>query len=135
MTLFKINRSPSIRQLRQFGLICTIALPLLGWFAHATAEQLLGLTLIGTAVASLVWIWPAAIRPVFVTLTMLTAPIGMILAELSLLAIYIGVFLPIGIVFRLMGRNALQLKLDRQAKSYWQDKSEPKDTASYYRKF
>ena len=135
MTLFEINRSPSDRQLQQFGLICLFLLPLLGWFAHATAEQLLLLTLIGIAVVSLAWIWPTLLRPVFVAVLMLTAPIGMVLAELSLLAIYLGVFLPIGLVFRLLGRDALQLKIDRQAKSYWQDKSEPKDASAYYRKF
>jgi hypothetical protein len=38
-------------------------------------------------------------------------------------------------LFRVMGRDALQRRIDRDAKSYWQPKAQPRDAGSYYRQF
>jgi len=51
----------------------------------------------------------------------------------SVLIIYFGVFLPFGLVFRLLRRDALQLELDRDRDSYWEPKKQPTSAASYYR--
>ena len=56
-----------------------------------------------------------------------------VLGELGMLCVYFGVFLPIGIIFRLMRRDALQLKTARSSTSYWQPKSQPRDATRYYR--
>jgi hypothetical protein len=53
--------------------------------------------------------------------------------ELAMLLIYFGVFLPIGLLFRTAGRDALQRGFDRNRKSYWQVKKQPRDGASYFR--
>ena len=76
---------------------------------------------------------PKAIKPVFLALTVVTTPIGMVLGKVVMLLVYMGVFLPIGIIFRLTRRDALQLKLDRQARTYWQPKQQPRDVSSYFR--
>jgi hypothetical protein len=50
-----------------------------------------------------------------------------------MLVIYMAVFLPMGIAFRLFGRDRLQRRIDRNCKSYWSLKKQPKSAASYYR--
>lgn len=62
-------------------------------------------------------------------------PIGLVIGEVAILSIYYAVFLPIGLVFRLCGRDTLQRSFDRQAASYWQSKERPKSAAQYYRQF
>ena len=91
--------------------------------------------LVGSLVAILSFAWPAAIKPLFVGLMMAAAPIGMVVGELAMLLLFLGVFLPISVIFRLIGRDALRLKIDKNATTYWQPKTEPKHVSSYYRRF
>jgi hypothetical protein len=135
MSLIEINWSPGLRQLRQFGVLCLIAIPLIGWLWGASSAVLGLLVGVGGAMATTAWVRPRWLRPVFVGWMIAAAPIGMIFGELSMLLIYFGVFLPIGILFRLLRRDTLQLKMNRNQETYWQSKTEPHDLASYYRRF
>jgi hypothetical protein len=135
MKLVEINWSPSTRQLRQFGLLCLVALPAAGWLWGATEPQLWGLLGIAVALAVLGWTRPVFLRPLFIGLMLIAAPIGMIFGEFAMLLIFFGVFLPIGLVFRLMRRDALRLQMDRKKVSHWQPKSEPNDVVRYYQRY
>lgn len=135
MFLVEINWSPNHRQLRQFGLICLIALPLLGWMWGASSTWIANLFGVACVIAGLAYLQPRIVRPLFVGLILLAAPIGLIVGELAMLAIYVAIFLPISLLFRIARRDALQLRIDSEAESYWQAKSEPKDVASYYRRY
>lgn len=135
MSLIEVTWSPTKRQLRQFGLICLAALPLVGWLWGVSFPWVAILFGIASVIAVLAYLQPRFVIPLFVGLILLTAPIGMIVGELAMLLIYVAIFLPISLLFRIARRDALQLRIDRTAKSYWQAKSEPKDIASYYRRF
>jgi hypothetical protein len=133
MAIVEINWNPTNRQLRQFGVICLFAIPLLGWIWGVEFQTLGWLGLVGLVLALVGVVAPKAIKPVFLALTVVTTPIGMVLGEVVMLLVYMGVFLPIGMIFRLAKRDALQLKLNRQARTYWQPKQQPRDVSSYYR--
>jgi hypothetical protein len=133
MAIVEINWNPTNRQLRQFGVICLFAIPLLGWIWGVELRTLGWLGLVGLVLALVGVVAPKAIKPVFLALTVVTTPIGMVLGEVVMLLVYMGVFLPIGMIFRLTRRDALQLKLDRQARTYWQPKQQPRDVSSYFR--
>jgi hypothetical protein len=135
MSLIEINWSPSDRQLRQFGWLCLIVLPLLGWWWRASPTWLAILFSLACLVVALAYLQPRVVRPLFVGIILLAAPIGMLTGELAMLLIYFAIFLPISLAFRLARRDALQLRIDRKAASYWQGKTEPKDVASYYRRY
>jgi hypothetical protein len=132
MKLLEINRTPSPRQLRQFGLICVIALPAVGWLWGASWPVVGLFAAIGFAVGLMGLISPTVLKPVFLALTIVATTIGMVFGETAMLLIYFGLFVPIGLIFRLLHRDALQLKIDRQAKTYWQAKKQPKSVTSYY---
>jgi hypothetical protein len=157
MKLLAINWTPTDRQLKQFGVICLIALPLVGWIWHASSSTLTILSVIGIGVAGLGLAFPRALRPLFVALSLITVPIGLVIGELVLLSIYFGLFVPLGLFFRVTGRDALQLRIDRDLsetesgregdmatpaptqtppeKTYWQPKQQPTRAATYYRQF
>lgn len=135
MSLIEINWSPTSRQLRQFGLLCVVLLPLVGWLWSAPTIVLWTLASVGAILAGLAFLRPQFVSPIFIGLIIMTAPIGMVIGELAMLLIYFAIFLPIGFVFRVLRRDALQLKIDRTAESYWQDKEPPKNAASYYRRY
>jgi hypothetical protein len=133
MRLVDVNWNPTNRQLRQFAVVWPIALPLAGWLWGAgSADQCL-LFASGAAIALAGWLYPPTARPAFLALSVAGAPIGMVVGELALLLIYFAVFVPIGLSFRLAKRDALQRRLNREAKTYWQPKKRPVCVASYYR--
>jgi len=133
MTLVEINWNPSKTQLRQFGVICFPALPLVGWLWNASLPIIGVLAVVGFLLGCLGFIFPPAIKPVFLALTIVATPIGLVVGEMAMLLIYFGVFFPIGILMRFTGKDALQKKLDRNAATYWNSKRQPNDVASYYR--
>lgn len=135
MSLVEINWSPTSRQLRQFGVLCLVVLPLLGWLWRANAWGIGILVGVAVAIAVAAFWQPRLVRPVFVGLILLTAPIGMIVGELALLLMFFAIFFPISLWSRIVRRDALQLRIDREADTYWQSKSEPKDAAGYYRRY
>ncbi len=133
MKLIEINWNPTNKQLRQFGVICLFALPLLGWYWGGGLGAVSALAVAGIALAVAGVAAPRLVKPVFLALAIVATPIGMVFGEIAMVLVYFGVFLPIGLVFRAMKRDALQLRLDRQCKTYWQAKRQPDGATTYYR--
>ncbi len=133
MKLVEINWRPSDSQLRQFGILSLIALPAIGWLWGAGNTVLGMLTATGILFASIGLVIPSLLKPVFLTLSMAAMPVGLVIGELAILTIYFGIFLPLGLIFRLIGRDALQRQVDRSCDSYWERKGRPANVASYYR--
>jgi hypothetical protein len=141
--LVKMSWNPSERQLRQFGLCATIAGPLLGWIvmgrtAPSTWEPSQALALAAFAMLGLLGGLLGAFRPsslklVFIAVTLLTIPIGMVLGELMLLIVYFGIFTPVAALFRLIGRDALHRRFEPAASSYWAPKARAANAREYFR--
>ncbi len=74
---------------------------------------------------------PRSIQPVFVALSLVTAPIGMVIAELAMLFIFFVLFVPLAVVFRLVGRDNLRLRR-REQETYWVKKSTPSSSSRYF---
>lgn len=133
MKLIEIDWRPTDRRLRQFGATCFVALPGVGWIWGGGTATVLLLASIGLVLALAGMAAPTILKPIFLALTLVTAPIGMVVGEFALLLVYFGVFLPFGLVFRIVRRDGLQLRLERKRKTYWQAKKQPSNVASYYR--
>ncbi|MDB4506286.1 hypothetical protein N9087_01210 [bacterium] len=133
MKLIEFNWSPSDRQLRQFGVVCMFALPALGWIWGGSNLTILILALSGITLAVIAYCLPKTLKPAFLTLMLVTSPIGIVVGELSMILIYFALFLPLSLAFRIMGRDALQLDRPNSATSYWQKKKQPTSVSSYYR--
>lgn len=133
MKLVEMNWKPSDRQLSQFGLISLAAFPVLGWMWHADGRTIAGLTTLGATLAVAGLFRPQSLKFPFLGLTLLTLPIGLVVGEVVMLVCYFTLFLPLGMIFRLMGRDALQRNFNREASTYWQPKTQPAGSASYLR--
>jgi polyferredoxin len=133
MSLIEIQWKPADRQVRQFAAICCVGLPFIGWWWEASTTWIFGLGIFGTVLMAISWLQPQFVKPLFVACTLITAPIGLVVGELAIFLIYATVLCPLGILFRIIGRDALQRSIDRDRASYWQEKRQPKSVASYYR--
>jgi len=135
MALLDPNWNPSQRQLRQFGLLYAPVLPVLSWFWSFSALSITIAFLVGMSIAICAFVVPRLVKPLFIGLTVIAMPIGLVVGELSLLLVFVFVFLPIGFCFRVLRRDRLRLGLERQSASYWKEKSRPKSLRNYYRQF
>lgn len=135
MKLLDFNRNPTDRQLFQFGLITVVAFPAIGWVWGFGLDVIVYCMSVGIFLAAIGFIYPQALKPVFITLTFIAMPIGWVVGELSMLAIYLLIFLPIGLLFSIRRRDPLQLQIRRANTTYWQPKKQPDGPERYFHQF
>lgn len=132
MPLVEINWKPTDRQLRQFGGISVVALPLLALIWRASPPIIGVMASIGAVVGVVSFLFPKAVKPLFIALSVAAIPIGIVMAEIILFSVFLFVFVPMGFVFTLMRRDSLRLQKPA-TDSFWQKKSQPGNAASYFR--
>ncbi|MHC4851649.1 MAG: SxtJ family membrane protein, partial [Planctomycetota bacterium] len=87
----------------------------------------------GPVVLVLGLIHPKLVWPVFVLLMLIAVPIGYVVSAILLRLIYYLLFTPIALWFRLTGKDAMQRRFEPEADSYWTDRKDRRDPASYLR--
>jgi hypothetical protein len=145
--LVELNLRPEPKQLRQFGWVALVAFGLLGSivffrgglfgasFGSAARPVAWALWAMGAASALLSIVWPKGNRPLFVGLGVLAFPIGWVLSHVVLAVLFFGVLTPVGLLFRLLSRDALERAFRPEMKSYWVDLREVRDESDYFRQF
>jgi hypothetical protein len=145
MAFASINWNPESKLLRQFGGIFAFASPLIAWLVVGrpivagwtgwAAGWVIGAAVVGAAVGLIGLLRPGLIKPIFLGLSLLTWPIGVVIGELTLALIFFAVITPVALYFRLIGRDALNRSIEKNRSSYWEKKSQPTDPARYFRQF
>ena len=90
---------------------------------------------IGGLLAAIGIVWPRGLRPLLVATNVVTAPLAWAVHDLVLSLAFYVVVVPVGLIFRLFGRDPLQLRIDRNTSTYWQSKKQPRDVRSYFRRW
>jgi hypothetical protein len=129
---------PDRKTLRQFaGLWLVVFGGMALWQALVRGRPSLGLSIGALAlvvgVAGLTR--PEWVRLIFVGWIVLAFPIGWTVSQVILLLMFYGLFTPIGLVFRLIGRDALQRARRPGVESYWTPKPAPADVKRYFKQF
>ena len=73
--------------------------------------------------------------PSYLLLTAISAVIGPVIATLIMGLIFLLIFFPLGLVFRLMGRDELNLKLSQEIGSYWEARPDAQPPERYFRQY
>jgi hypothetical protein len=105
-----------------------------GWIRERTTLALT-LAAVGGVVGLLGLIAPKLIRPIYVGWMVAAFPIGWAVSHLILAIIFYGLFTPLALYFRLIGRDALQRGPRPELDSYYVPKTTPADPASYLRQY
>jgi hypothetical protein len=131
---------PDAKKLRQFSAIWLAGFGLMGaaaaWKTGAwTGTTPLVLWAIAAGIGFLGLAAPKAVRPVYLAWTAAGLVIGTVISYLLLAVIYFGLFTPLALVFRLMGRDALRRRWDARAQTYWMPYDRPKSPSRYFDQF
>lgn len=73
------------------------------------------------------------VRLVYFVVVIATWPIGVVVSTAVLAAIYYGMFTPLGLVFRLVGRDAMGRRRLPANQSYWSDRGPARRPNSYFK--
>src|SRR5205823_3181256 len=76
---------------------------------------------------------PARLRPVYVGLMVLTYPLNWLTSHLLLACLFYCVITPLGVFFRLIGRDVLTRRFRPDRDTYWAPKPRADDVRSYFR--
>jgi hypothetical protein len=134
----EIPFSPPHRLLRQFAGLWLVAFGGLAvWEALARGRPAVAAALAAVAVTvgGLGLIRPGAVRPIFVGWMVLAFPVGWLVSHTLLALVFFGVFLPVGVAFRLLGRDALRLRPQPGMATYWAPTPAPGELRRYFRQY
>lgn len=137
MSLIKINRQPSVRDLRVFALLSVVFATVLASTAQIKGWSQLAVTITGlgllTGMAAI--LRPKSLKPVYLTTVYLTLPIGYVVSHLILAVIYYLLITPMGLIMRLARYDPLKRKFEPTAKSYWITRSDNRSPTTYFRQY
>jgi hypothetical protein len=132
-----IQFRPPAKTLRQFAGLWRLFSGLAAWeaFVRGHTNLAVALTVLALTIGPLGLALPQFIRPVFVAWMVLAFPIGWTVSQLILALIFYGLFTPISLIFRLIGRDPLHRTRQPALESYWTPKATPTDSRRYFKQF
>ncbi|HEC03442.1 MAG TPA: hypothetical protein ENI81_07890 [Phycisphaerales bacterium] len=135
----EINWNPSRKELRTFAIIALIAAVLVSLllylFRGLGLQWAAMISSIGAAIFLTGFVSLKATRVIYLGLSLVTLPIGLVISFLLLATFYFGILTPLAVVFRLIGRDALNRRFDADADSYWVTHRQGDDLDRYFNQF
>ena len=129
---------PNDRTLRQFAGIWIVffgAVAIRQQFHYNRPIVALVVAIAALSVGLLGLARPRRIKPVFVGWMKAAYPIGWVVSRIVLGIIFYGAFTPVALLLRFLGRDALVLKSQPSATTYWHSKPAAVDKAHYLRQY
>lgn len=139
MSLVSVNWNPGPRQLKEFRWAAVVAAVLIAVVLYTLKD--IALLWCGVVVAAGAAIWFSGLisltltRYIYVTMMAMTLPIGMTVSLLLMALFYYGLITPVGLVFRLIGRDILCRRFDPDAPTYWIDHQQVTKPERYFHQF
>jgi len=133
-----IQFDPPRTLLRQFaGLWLAVFGGLALWHALVRGHFRLGLALavLALTIGPVGLARPEWMRLIYVGWMVLAFPIGWTVSQIILAVMFFGLFAPIGIMFRLCGRDSLGRARRPELETYWVPKPTPTDLRRYFQQF
>jgi len=138
MSLIRLNKTPSRRELALFGLLWLIFFAIGGIVLFRRDAPLI-LAVAAWAAAVLVpavgWLVPAWMRIVYLGMSLVTFPIGLVVSYLLMAAIYYLLLTPVGLLMRMAGRDPMNRQFDARADSYWTAREADEGIDRYFRQW
>lgn len=141
----EINWKPDRAELKKFAVSLIIGFPaialvffLVRWISgDGMPEPRFFLLLggIGAGIGVVCWLVPPLARLIHPVWYGLAACIGIVVANLLFTLLFYGLFGPMGLIMRLLGRDPLRLKFQRGTASYWRDAPPAPPAPHYFRQY
>ena len=130
--------TPSTRQLREFAFVGAFVFAVVAaWQEMARGSVALVVANVAAAAVamSIGLVKPRWLAPIFTTWMILAFPLAWIVSTLLLAIIFYGLIAPLGLWFRLIGRDPLDRRFRSEQDSYWQEKPAAANSRRYFQQF
>jgi hypothetical protein len=131
-----VTAAPSAKKLRQFAalwLVFFVGLALFRLWHGRQDVETAALAALGVTIGTLGLARPPAIRFVYTGWMIAAFPIGWTVSRVMLAALFYGVFTPVAVLFRAIGRDPLALRRRGDLETYWTAKPGVADSRDYFR--
>ena len=139
MSLAAINWNPDRKMLRNFGLIALIATVglaiLLNLLKGVSMQWGAVIIAAGLVIFIISRLSLRLTKIIYLVLTIITMPIGIAVSFIVLALFYFVLLMPIGLFFRITGRDLLSLKFKKPADSYWTKCARSTTLERYFHQF
>ena len=122
---------------RVFAVSQLLMAGLVAWWLNGKGYSTAAAILVGFSVliALVGLIKPRLTAPLYAAWMLAAFPIGWVMSYVMASLVYFLVVTPIGLLARLLGRDAMGRRFDPDATSYWTETPEPTDPKRYFRQF
>ena len=107
------------RDLRKFGLLVGGVLAALGILYLRRKARCPWFLILGIVLLAFGVVLPRVLKYVYIAWMTLAIALGFLMAHVILTLFFFLIITPLGLVARLVGKDFLNLKLDKQAATYW----------------
>ncbi len=139
MSIVTVNWKPSQRDLKGFRRIALMVLPLVGLVLHFVKQVDWRWCMAIGSMGGIIWasglISYKLTRVIYLILVALTLPIGLVLSLTIMALFYFGIITPLGLLFRVIGRDAMCRRFDAEAKTYWVPHEPSRAAERYFQQF
>lgn len=105
---------------RSFGFTFAVVFALLGgWLLWKHSRYGVGVLSLGALFALVAVVVPKILHPLNIVWMRFGWLLNQIVSPIAMGVIFFGIFAPVGLLFRLKGRDALRRKFEPNSKSYW----------------
>jgi hypothetical protein len=129
---------PPARKLRQFAVLWILFFGGLGaieGLARGRVALGLCLGLAAAVVGGAGLAAPRLIQPIYAGWMALAWPVGWVVSHVVLGLLYYGLFTPLAVLFRVIGRDTLKRRRKPTVSTYYVPKRTPSDPATYFRQY
>jgi zinc transporter ZupT len=139
MSLVDINWRPNHKELRNFAIAALIASAVISLLLYVLKGLAIHWAAIIFAAGFIIFLSSLVstkiTRIIYLGLILVTFPIGYVVSFILLSSFYFLLLTPLGLLFRLIGRDPLCRKFDSNVKSYWLIRKSPKNLDRYFHQF
>ncbi|GAB4141507.1 MAG: hypothetical protein Tsb009_11300 [Planctomycetaceae bacterium] len=136
--MIDVNWKPSRREMKTFSLLFILFFGLVaywvyGWTNSTTAAYTT--FAVAAVVGGVGFFLPDWMRYVYVVWMAAVLPIGWVISHVMLAVIFYGVVTPIGLIMRACGKDPMNRRFDKNAKTYWIKRETQPKPEQYFRQF
>lgn len=138
MALIDLNKNPTSRELKAFGVLFAVLFSLLGalfWWQAGWQTAALVVWKSAAFVLIAFVLAPQVRRPIYLAWSYALYPIGYVITLVLMGVAYYLVITPTGLLMRLFGRDPISRKFQPDAASYWIRRKEDASLDRYFRQF
>lgn len=136
--MIDIDLNPDRKKLRGFGWIAVVIFGLFGgflYFNHGNSWQVMTLDVLAVIILICNTINPLLLKPLYLLLTLVSFPIGLVVSNVVLFFLFIFVFTPTGLLLRVFGHDPMEKQFHAKKESFWIESKKNRSLESYYKQF